>query len=83
MTNPRVFSLSGKLIGIIETGGCARFDALDVRLVGTDADTGGVVRGFDLGKRGRNFTTGLNGVGAARVKTATARRVDRRRYIAS
>ena len=60
---------------MFEAGSCSRCDAFDVRLFGTDADTGGIVGGFNLGERGLNFTTSLYGVGAARVKTATARRI--------
>ena len=59
-----------------------RFRRLDVRLLRADADAGGEMAGHDLLQWRFDLSARRHRVGAARVKAATGRRIDRRRHVA-
>src|SRR5438552_15925277 len=66
----------------VQAGSVAGRDTLDVRLVGTDANACGEVIRLDLNERRFDIAASVDGVRAASMKSAAARRVYRRGYIA-
>src|SRR5947209_4969620 len=82
MTNNRRFSSDRGSGQRPQAGSVAWHDAFDIRLLGTDANACCEVIRFDLNERRFNIAASLDGVSAASMKSAAARRIDRRGDIA-
>src|SRR3954466_9898228 len=82
MSNNSPFSRCDDALGIAQSGCVSGRNLVYVRLFRADAYAGGEMVRLNLCQRRHNLFASLNSIRAARMKAATRRRIDGRRYIA-